>query len=100
MQEKYKTWEWNFGKSPKFNYKNSRKFDAGILDVRINVVDGLVESCKMYGDFFGTEDVAKFEERLIGLKYEKIEINSALSHMDITGYFGKVSEDDLLNLIF
>lgn len=99
MKEKYNTWEWNFGKSPKFNFKNSKKFDAGILDVRINVVEGLIESCKMFGDFFGTEDVAKFEERLIGLKYQKDEITRALKCMDISSYFGKVSEDDLLNLI-
>jgi lipoate-protein ligase A len=99
MQEKYSSWDWNYGKSPKFNFKNSKKFDAGILDVRINVEDGLIESCKIYGDFFGTEDVAKFEELLIGLKYEKEDISRVLMDMDITSYFGKVSKSDLLDLL-
>jgi lipoate-protein ligase A len=99
MQEKYSSWAWNYGKSPKFNFKNSKKFDAGILDVRINVKDGLIESCKMYGDFFGTEDVAKFEELLTGLRYGKEDISRVLMDMDITSYFGKVSKNDLLDLL-
>lgn len=99
MQGKYSSWAWNYGKSPKFNFKNSKKFDAGILDVRINVEDGLIDSCKMYGDFFGTEDVAKFEELLIGLKYEKEDISRVLMDVDITSYFGKVSKNDLLDLL-
>lgn len=99
MQEKYSSWEWNYGKSPKFNFKNSKKFDAGILDVRINVEDGIVKSCKMYGDFFGTEDIAKFEERLTGLRYEKEDICRALKGIDVASYFGKVSGNDLLDLL-
>jgi lipoate-protein ligase A len=100
MQNKYSTWEWNFGESPKFNYKNSKKFDAGILDVRINVEDGLIKSCKMYGDFFGTCDVRNFEVLLVGLKYEKNAINNVIKDIDITRYFGKISKDDLLNILF
>lgn len=100
MQKKYNTWEWNYGESPKFNYKNSKKFDAGFLDVRINVEDGLIKNSKMYGDFFGTEDIKNFEELLIGLKYEKHEINNVLKDIDITKYFGKVVKEDVVNLIF
>jgi lipoate-protein ligase A len=100
MQNKYSTWEWNFGESPKFNYKNSKKFDAGFLDVRINVEDGLIKSCKIYGDFFGTDDVINFEKVLAGLKYEKNDINTIIKDIDITKYFGKLSKDDLLNMLF
>ena len=53
----------------------------------------------MYGDFFGTEDVAKFEELLTGLKYEKEDISRVLMDVDITSYFGKVSKSDLLDLL-
>lgn len=100
MQKKYNTWEWNFGKSPKFNYKNSKKFDAGFLDVRINAEDGVIKNCKFYGDFFGTEDVKTLEEHLIGLRYEKNDINAIIKDMDLTIYFGKISKDDLLNILF
>ncbi|HEY8891519.1 MAG TPA: lipoate--protein ligase [Clostridium sp.] len=100
MQEKYNTWQWNFGKSPKFNYKNSRKFDIGILDVRINVEDGLIKNCKMYGDFFGTEDIKKFEEVLIGIRFQKNDISNIIKYIDITRYFGKISKEDLLSLFF
>lgn len=100
MQNKYNTWEWNFGKSPKFNYKNIKKFDVGFLDVRANVEDGLIRDCKIYGDFFGTEDVKKLEEILIGLKFQRDSVNDALKDTEITRYFGKVSKEDFLNLLF
>jgi lipoate-protein ligase A len=100
MQNKYNTWEWNYGKSPKFNYNSSKRFDAGLLDVRINVEAGLIKDCKIYGDFFGTEDVGKFEELLVGLKYEKDDINTVIKDMDISRYFGNISKDDLLNILF
>lgn len=99
MQQKYNTWEWNYGKSPKFNYKNIKRFNTGFLDVRINVESGLIKDCKIYGDFFGTEDVGKLEALLTGTKYEKNCIDSLIKNTDITKYFGNISKDDLLNLL-
>lgn len=100
MQSKYNTWEWNYGESPKFNYKNSKKFDAGFLDVRIDIKDGLIKNCKVYGDFFGADDVREFEESLIGLRYEKDDVNNVLKDIDLVRYFGNVTKDGLLNLLF
>lgn len=100
MKEKYNTWKWNFGKSPKFNYKNSIRFDVGILNLTINVEDGLIKSCKMYGDFLETEDTRKFEEVFIGIKFQKEDISNIIKDIDITKYFGKISKEDLLNLFF
>ena len=33
MEEKYLTWEWVYGKAPKFNFKNYRRFDGGGIEV-------------------------------------------------------------------
>lgn len=98
MQEKYNSWEWNYGKSPKFNYKNSKKYDAGIIDVRINVENGVINSCKVYGDFFGTEDISKFEELFTGIRYERECISTQLSSIELEGYFGKVTKNDLIDI--
>src|SRR5690625_6131415 len=52
-EERYRTWDWNYGKSPSFNIKESYKFDSGLLDLRLNVKKGIIENCTIYGDFFG-----------------------------------------------
>src|SRR5699024_6564844 len=52
-EERYNNWNWNFGKSPSFNIQQSHKFDSGLVDVRLDVKKGIIENCKIYGDFFG-----------------------------------------------
>jgi len=35
-EARYRTWEWNYGRSPKFNISNAHKFPSGIIDVRLD----------------------------------------------------------------
>ena len=100
FKEKYLTWDWNYGESPKFNYKNYKRFDFGNIDIRFNVINGLISDTIIYGDFFGTKDVYYLQEKLNGTKYEKEEVRKALDDEPFHEYFGDVSVDEFVNLIF
>lgn len=99
-KERYQNWEWNYGRSPKFNLQHSHRFPVGSIDVRLEVNKGLIENCKIYGDFFGVGDVSDIEAKLKGTRYEKGEIEAALAETDTTHYFGNVSKEDFINLIY
>lgn len=99
-KERYQSWDWNYGKSPKFNLQNSHRFPVGSIDIRLEVNKGCIESCKIYGDFFGVGEVAEIEELLNGVRYEREAIAEALADLDVTHYFGKVTKDELINLIY
>ncbi|MGA8942467.1 MAG: lipoate--protein ligase [Thermoactinomyces sp.] len=99
-EARYKNWDWNYGESPAFNIRQSHRFPVGTIDVRLNVDKGIIRSCKIYGDFFGVGDVRDIEERLVGIRYERGEIEKALAGMDVKDYFGAVSKEDLINLIY
>ncbi|MFB5167188.1 lipoate--protein ligase [Parageobacillus toebii] len=99
-RERYQNWEWNYGKSPKFNLQHSHRFPAGQIDVRLEVQKGIIENCKIYGDFFGAGDVVEIEEKLIGKRYEKSEIEKALQDVDIKHYFGNIEKEEFINLIY
>jgi lipoate---protein ligase len=99
-RERYQNWEWNYGKSPKFNLQHSHRFPAGQIDVRLEVQKGIIENCKIYGDFFGVGDVAEIEEKLIGKRYEKSEIEKALQDVDIKHYFGNIEKEEFINLLY
>ncbi|MBM7647592.1 lipoate-protein ligase A [Bacillus ectoiniformans] len=99
-KERYQNWDWNYGKSPKFNIQRSHRFQAGQIDVRLDVKKGYIESCKIYGDFFGAGNVEELENKLIGCKYEKEEMKQALTEVNISHYFGAVTADELINLIY
>ncbi|MBM7653745.1 lipoate--protein ligase [Neobacillus cucumis] len=99
-KERYQNWEWNYGKSPKFNLQHSHRFSVGSIDVRLEVNKGLIESCKIYGDFFGVGEVKDIEEKLTGIRYEKSEIEQALSDLETNYYFGNVTKEEFINLIY
>lgn len=99
-KERYQNWDWNYGKSPKFNLQHSRRFPVGSIDVRLEVNKGTIEDCKIYGDFFGVGDVNEIENKLKGCRYEKSELENALADMDTIYYFGNVSKEEFINLIY
>src|SRR5690554_1267037 len=52
VKEKYDTWEWNWGESPDFDIQKSKRFPIGLIDVRLNVSEGRIKNCRIFGDFF------------------------------------------------
>ncbi len=98
--ERYQNWDWNYGKSPKFNLQHSHRFPVGQIDVRLDVTKGKIENCKIYGDFFGVGDVSEVENLLSGVKYEKAGISQALEGIDVKHYFGNITRDELIDLIY
>ncbi|KAB8139053.1 lipoate--protein ligase [Gracilibacillus oryzae] len=99
-KERYQEWDWNYGKSPKFNIQHSHKFDGGLVDVRLDVNKGIIDQCKIFGDFFGIGDVAELEEKLAGVRYERQAIDQALDEVNVSHYLGKISKEDLVGLIY
>jgi len=99
-KERYQNWDWNYGKSPKFNIQHSHRFPVGQIDVRFDVVRGIVKHCKIYGDFFGMGDVTDIENRLIGVRYDRTSLEKALEETPIKHYFGNVTKEDFLHLIY
>jgi lipoate-protein ligase A len=99
-KERYQSWEWNYGKSPKFNLQHSHRFPVGQIDVRLEVNKGVIENCKIYGDFFGVGDVTEVENKLRNVRYEKSELEEVLKDVDTTYYFGNISKEEFINLIY
>ncbi|MGM1033206.1 MAG: lipoate--protein ligase [Bacillota bacterium] len=99
-EDRYQNWEWNYGKSPKFNLQNSHRFPVGSVDIRLEVNRGIIENCKIYGDFFGVGEVADIEGKLTGTRYEKEAISRVLDEIDVRHYFGNVTKEEILDLIY
>lgn len=99
-EERYQKWEWNYGKSPKFDLKKSHKFPAGLVDVRMNVSKGVIQDCKIYGDFFGMGEVKVIEDSLTGVQYRREALEEALADVDVPHYLGRITKDELIDLIY
>ena len=99
-QERYQNWEWNYGKSPNFDIQHSKRFPVGHIESRLEVKKGIIEQCKIFGDFFGVGDVKEVEQRLVGVKYEKSAIVAVLEELDVKHYFGNVEKEEIIELIY
>jgi len=93
-------WEWNYGKSPDFDIERSQRFAIGSIDVKLNVEKGIIQDIKIYGDFFGLGEISDVEEKLTGIKYEAKTIAAAFDEIDIKKYFGDITKEELVHLIY
>ncbi|QCX53613.1 lipoate--protein ligase [Elizabethkingia sp. JS20170427COW] len=98
--QKYDTWDWNYGQSPKFNIQRVNKFTPGELDIRIFVEKGYVSEFKIYGDFFGFKPVSDLEELLLNTRYEKSDIVEKLKDIQISDYFGAITKNEFIDLVY
>ncbi|MBC1557466.1 lipoate--protein ligase [Listeria booriae] len=99
-EKRYNNWDWNYGKSPKFNLERTKRFPVGGIDVRLDVVKSVIADVKIFGDFFGVGDVTEIEDKLRGVNYDRKAIETALQGVDIKHYFGNVTLEDFLDLIY
>ena len=97
--EKYSTWEWNYGASPAFSVSSSQKFASGLVDVRLNVVHGRIKDIRIFGDYFGIQSISELETLLAGIEYRREAIDKALSGVAIEDYISGVTAGELAELI-
>ena len=98
--EKYSTWDWNFGTSPKFGYTKQLRTGGGNVELNLDVVNGRISAVKIYGDFFSQKELADFERLFIGQKYERECIGRILQSVEVGDYFRNVTAEEILVLFF
>ena len=96
----FNNWDWNYGKSPKFELVRRQRFSIGSVEFKMNVDKGLIQDIRIFGDFFGLGDISDVEERLNGIKYDVTSISEALDDINIKNYFGNITKEELIHLIY
>ncbi|MGI6095493.1 MAG: lipoate--protein ligase [Lachnospiraceae bacterium] len=95
--EKYRTYEWNYGQSPEFTITRSRRFACGQIEVGLCVENGRITKCQIMGDYLGRKPVEELEKGLTGLLYKKDVIEETLRTFDLEAYLGKITVDELMH---
>lgn len=98
--ERYRSWEWNYGRSPAFNMRQTKRIEgAGTFDVRLQVEEGVIADAVIFGDFFGRGDSSEVAQRLIGTRYDAAALKELVSGIDLPYYFGPVTQEQWLELL-
>ena len=100
VEEKYGTWNWNFGSSPKYNFEKMVKTSGGNIEFHINVEGGFMKDVKIYGDYFNSLDTRDVEELLKNTEHEPLKIKEKLEGIFFGKYFHKVNIDEFIEGMF
>ncbi len=98
--EKYATYDWNFGKSPEYNFKKAVRTSGGLLEMNLEVKNGLIEKAKIFGDFFSEKGIEDIENALINVHHEEKNLREILSKFPIEKHFRNINVDDLIAAMF
>lgn len=100
VDNKYGTWEWNFGYSPKYNFSKFVTTSGGHIEVNLDVANGVIKNARFFGDFFSSKDIGEIENALKGVSHNEVKIREKLEPFKINQYFNKVSLDELVDSLF
>ncbi len=97
--EKFRIWDWIYGRSPEAEFKSARKFPCGTVEVSWSVRHGLLQDVRFGGDFLGDLPAEGLSARLNGLKYDKATLLAALQGAGVQDYFDGLAAEDLAGLL-
>ncbi|NLE12741.1 MAG: lipoate--protein ligase [Clostridiales bacterium] len=96
-EEKYGTWEWNWGESRSFDRTRRHYYPYGLVEVGLTAERGVISACSITGDFFGVREISELCEALIGLRLERAPVLAALEN--IGDYISGAKPEDIAALI-
>ena len=99
--EKYATWDWNFGQSPGYNMVNSLRTAGGRIEAHLDVQNGIIRQARLLGDFFNIADIAGLEQLLAGTPHTETAIRRRLGQeqIKISDYLLNITEDELVEVV-
>ncbi|HZH71486.1 MAG TPA: lipoate--protein ligase [Mariniphaga sp.] len=94
VKEKFMTWDWNFGYSPKYTFKNEDQIEDKHFKVELQVERGHINNADISGTYFTSQQASDLNELLIGERhtYNDILQNVRNINPDI--------QENLINLFF
>lgn len=97
--EKYDTYGWNFGKSPRYDTCCRRRWDAGTLEIQLTVDKGRIDKIGILGDFLALCDISPLEIALTGCAYREEDITQILHRFPAEQYLGGIPHQAFIKTI-
>ena len=97
-EQKYRTWEWNYGTVGRYSYEWKNRFACGGVELRFNVVENRITDMLILGDFFGSADVAELAAKFNGLPPEINAIKKTAETCGLAKYITGITPEEFITL--
>jgi len=98
-EKKYRTWDWNWGRSPDYTERRRRRFSWGKVEIFLDVSQGVIRSCRICGDFFALKNVQELEAEMSGRKASPEQLATELAGVPVETWFLNADRRELLDLL-
>ena len=99
-EERYATWDWNYGQSPACTVLRRRRVEGcGLVEAYISVDSGLISAIAFRGDFFSAVEPEELAPRFVGRTPDQAGFSAALEGMDVSRYFAGLQNDQLIEIL-
>lgn len=73
----FSSWDWRYGKAPKFNQQMSHYFDWGFVDVHIDAEDGRISRAQIFSDSLYPDLIDDFAQNMISKTFGRLGLDTA-----------------------
>lgn len=94
--EKYATWDWIYGYSPKYVFRNKIKTEGKQIDIELKVIKGIIKEAK----FEGLDSGSKLQSKFTGKRHRIEEIETLLKENNTDLLKEGVAHKIFLNALF
>jgi len=84
QEERFSTWDWNFGYSPKYVFKKEMVVRRGKISVEMKVVSGKIDELFLQSDFLGRTDTTILEKMMTGIRHDPFFIEEHLKKEELS----------------
>lgn len=100
VEDKYCTWEWNYGQSPNAAFYKKVKLSCGTIQAYWDERAGCMTHVMLKGDYLFMEDPRVLENALEGIRHQASIVREVLLAPCFSGMFPNTSADELLSCFF
>jgi len=94
LYRKFASWEWRFGRTPKFDMSFKTRFDWGGIELGLELEEGRIESVNIFSDAMNVHLIKELEETLRDCTFNLTAMYNALE--ELVEFYGE--EDKIMEL--
>lgn len=91
LYEKYSSWDWKYGETPKFDINFVNRFTWGEIDLNLNLKGGIIDSIVIYSDAMNSILIKDIECELLNTPFKMEFISEKLDNINC-----KVDEKNII----
>ena len=99
-EERYKSWEWNIARSPKFNITRRGHISGGTIEVFMAIEKGLIKRVTLQGTPFAEQAGHRLAPVLENVRYDPVDLAKALHPLENERLFAWLSKEAFIDLLY